>query len=72
VSYRVPSLRAQFDLVDLLTVPGRKLTPTDVRRMFVSAAFFGDPRVVLLDNPTLDMDLPARQRFWATMQVRPC
>ncbi len=44
-----------------------KLSGGQAQRVRFALAIMADPRLLLLDEPTVGMDVDARRRFWATM-----
>ena len=44
-----------------------KLSGGQAQRVRFALAIMGDPRLLILDEPTVGMDVDARRRFWATM-----
>ena len=44
------------------------LSTGEARRLMIARALVTDPKALLLDEPTAGLDLPARQRFLATLQ----
>ena len=56
VKASVESMAAQFDLLSVKDRSVAELTPGQKKKLQVAMAFIGNPRFVLLDEPTLDMD----------------
>ena len=54
---------------DLLTRPYRKLSGGQQRRVQFALALCGRPRLLFLDEPTVGMDIEARQKLWAAMRA---
>ncbi|MGJ3508272.1 ABC transporter ATP-binding protein [Enemella sp. A6] len=44
-----------------------KLSGGQAQRLRFALAIMSDPRLLILDEPTVGMDVDARRRFWATM-----
>ena len=54
---------------DLLQRPYGKLSGGQQRRVQFAIAVCGRPRLLFLDEPTVGLDLPARQRLWASVRM---
>jgi ABC-2 type transport system ATP-binding protein len=54
---------------DLLDRPYGKLSGGQQRRVQFAIAACGRPRLLFLDEPTVGLDLPARQRLWAAVRT---
>ena len=54
---------------DLLDRPYGKLSGGQQRRVQFAIAVCGRPRLLFLDEPTVGLDLPARQRLWAGVRT---
>ena len=52
---------------DLLTRPYAKLSGGQQRRVQFALALCGRPELLFLDEPTVGMDIEARQRLWAAI-----
>jgi ABC-2 type transport system ATP-binding protein len=54
---------------DLLQRPYGKLSGGQQRRVQFALALCGRPEIVFLDEPTVGMDIDARQKLWAAMRA---
>ncbi len=54
---------------DLLPRPYGKLSGGEQRRVQFALALCGRPEVMFLDEPTVGMDIAARERLWATLRA---
>ncbi len=63
-------LAEQFGFTDLLRRQCGSLSGGQRRRVSVALAFIGDPRLVLLDEPTTGLDVDARRVLWEAIRAR--
>lgn len=56
------------ELRDILRTPTGKLSGGQAQRVRFAMAIMGDPRLVILDEPTVGMDVELRRRFWGQME----
>ncbi|GLQ95920.1 ABC transporter ATP-binding protein [Dyella mobilis] len=56
-------------IADLLKRPYGKLSGGQMRRVQFALALCGRPELVFLDEPTVGMDIDARQKLWAAMRA---
>jgi ABC-2 type transport system ATP-binding protein len=54
---------------DLLSRPYAKLSGGQQRRVQFALALCGRPRLLFLDEPTVGMDIQARQKLWAAIRA---
>jgi ABC-2 type transport system ATP-binding protein len=60
-----------LEMVGLESVAGRrtqKLSGGETQRTRFAVALIGDPELLILDEPTVAMDVEARRAFWAAMR----
>ena len=55
------------ELRDVLRTPTQKLSGGQAQRVRFALAIMADPDLVILDEPTVGMDVALRRRFWAQM-----
>ena len=67
---RIPTgeLAAEFGLDELLRRQTGSLSGGQKRRLSVALAFVGNPRLVLLDEPTTGLDVDARRTLWDALR----
>ena len=59
---------AQADIAELMPRRISALSGGQSQRVRFAIALFGDPQVLLLDEPTVGMDIGARRAFWQQMR----
>ena len=59
---------AQADIADLMARKIGALSGGQAQRVRFAIALLGDPQVLLLDEPTVGMDIGARRAFWHRMR----
>jgi ABC-2 type transport system ATP-binding protein len=68
VRARVGMLAEAFEIEDLLTTPVRKLSLGQRMRCEVAASLLHRPRLLLLDEPSIGLDVVAKQRIRDTIR----
>jgi ABC-2 type transport system ATP-binding protein len=61
-----------LELVGIEAIAGRrtqKLSGGEVQRVRFALALIGDPRLLVLDEPTVGMDVSGRRAFWSAMRA---
>ena len=61
---KVSDLAKQFHLEDILNKKAGKLSGGWQRRLSIAMALISDPQILFLDEPTLGLDVLARQELW--------
>lgn len=67
-AYRVDEVLANADIADLAGRMVNKLSGGQEQRVRFALATAGANDLIVLDEPTVGMDVSARQAFWATMR----
>lgn len=63
----LPEVIERADLGDILRTPTGKLSGGQAQRVRFAMAIMPDPRLIILDEPTVGMDVGLRRRFWEQM-----
>jgi ABC-2 type transport system ATP-binding protein len=66
---RIDELLTAFGLEALAAEPVQRLSGGQRRRLELARALIARPRVLLLDEPTLGLDVAARHVFWAEIRT---
>ncbi|GGN15897.1 multidrug ABC transporter ATP-binding protein [Lentzea pudingi] len=61
---------AELDLTELAGRRASKLSGGQKQRLQLAMALVGDPALLVLDEPTAGLDVPARKRFWQILAER--
>ena len=65
---RIQHLTQQFDLQSILKKKAGKLSGGWQRRLSIAMALVSQPAILFLDEPTLGLDVIARQKLWDTIR----
>jgi ABC-2 type transport system ATP-binding protein len=67
---RIPELLEQVGLADRASEPIARFSKGMVQRLALAQALINDPELLVLDEPTEGMDLPARQMLHEVVRLR--
>ena len=59
----------EFDLQEKADVLAKKLSGGQAKRLSIALAVITKPKILFLDEPTLGLDIKARQQLWKTIEV---
>ncbi len=65
---RIKEMTEQFSLSDVLERRAGKLSGGYQRRVSIAMALIGEPEILFLDEPTLGLDVLARQELWEVIR----
>ena len=65
---KIEKLSKQFSLTEVLSRKVGKLSGGWKRRVSVAMALISDPKILFLDEPTLGLDVLARQELWGIIR----
>ncbi|TCP54943.1 ABC-2 type transport system ATP-binding protein [Tamaricihabitans halophyticus] len=63
-------IMAELDLTKLADRRARKLSGGQQQRVQLAMALVAEPRLLILDEPTVGLDMPARRKFWEIIARR--
>jgi ATP-binding cassette subfamily A (ABC1) protein 5 len=65
---KIDDLLQKVDLVDSKKTYAKNLSGGQKRKLSIAIALIGDPRVLILDEPTSGMDPQSRRAVWSLLQ----
>ncbi|XP_057682119.1 ATP-binding cassette sub-family A member 5 isoform X2 [Corythoichthys intestinalis] len=66
----VSKVLTDLDLEKIKTAQAKNLSGGQKRKLAVAIAFLGDPKILLLDEPTAGMDPSSRHQVWSLLKSR--
>ncbi|XP_058477240.1 ATP-binding cassette sub-family A member 5 isoform X1 [Solea solea] len=70
VDAEVTKVLKDLDLEKIMSAQAKNLSGGQKRKLSVGVAILGDPKVLLLDEPTAGMDLCSRHQVWSLLKSR--
>ncbi|KAL3695276.1 hypothetical protein R1sor_009352 [Riccia sorocarpa] len=70
VAARAEELLEELQLADVADLPAMELSASAKRKLSIAIAMIGDPQVVILDQPTANMDAEAKKILWDLLKKR--
>jgi ABC-type multidrug transport system ATPase subunit len=68
---RVAALESELDLSSILAERVDRCSTGMIQQLAFARALIGEPRVLLLDEPTRSLDAQAYKRLWGALEARP-
>src|SRR2546423_821771 len=65
------AVASELELEEILPTRGDRCSPGMLSQVALARALLGEPRLLLLDEPTRSLDAAARDRMWAAVERRP-
>uniref|UniRef100_A0AAX7TPG5 ABC transporter domain-containing protein n=1 Tax=Astatotilapia calliptera TaxID=8154 RepID=A0AAX7TPG5_ASTCA len=66
----IPRVLKDLDLEKIMTAQAKNLSGGQKRKLSVGIAILGDPKILLLDEPTAGMDPYSRHQVWSLLKSR--
>lgn len=70
VNDEVERMLAELHLTDKADTISKTLSGGQKRKLSVGIAVIGNPKIIILDEPTAGVDPPARRHLWTLLQKR--
>ncbi|CAG9814922.1 unnamed protein product [Phaedon cochleariae] len=70
VEFEVMKTLRDIDLTDKANAPAKHLSGGQKRKLSVGIAVIGDPKIIILDEPTAGVDPYSRRHMWSVLQNR--
>lgn len=66
----VDKMLVELHLIDKADNMAKTLSGGQKRKLSVGIAVIGNPKIIILDEPTAGVDPPARRHLWSLLQKR--
>ncbi|XP_062859011.1 ATP-binding cassette sub-family A member 5 [Trichomycterus rosablanca] len=70
INTEVKKVLKDLDLEKIMDAPAKNLSGGQKRKLSVGIAILGDPKILLLDEPTAGMDPVSRHQVWSLLKSR--
>ncbi|XP_067014846.1 cholesterol transporter ABCA5 [Anabrus simplex] len=70
IDYEVARMLSEIELSDQANTFSHKLSGGQKRKLSVGIALIGDPKIIILDEPTAGVDAFSRRHLWSLLQNR--